>query len=432
MRIRPLPLFGLLACACAAPLPPTRPPTPAQLAQLRARARSDHSSAAQVALGSALRLIGQPDSARALLAPLVAAEPRNGGAVMALALAEEDLGEFGRAGELYQRALALGLPSAVRRQVQVRVELVQRKELTLAMRQALSTEYQLSQAPPEARTLGIFPFMYAGRDAQLAPLGRALTSLLTTDLSQTPRLRVLERDQVQALLGEMRLSGSGLVDSSTAVRSGRLLRASRIVEGRIGGDTSALRIAATVVPVGSAVPAPAAPVQVQDAIGRLFDMEKQLALGLYDAMGVQLTVAERERVEHRATRNLQALLEFGWGLDEEDAGRWPEAARHYRTALAFDPGFAEARQRARRAERMAQAASTSTNDLDAFWLAGTRAAPAPGRVLPGVVVDPISVVGLDPVRVLLPDPIARNPGAELLGFDGLGISSILQITAKKP
>lgn len=430
--MRLLPLFGLLACACAVPLPPTRAPTPAQLAQLRARARADHSSRAQVALAAALRLLGQPDSARALLAPLVAAEPRNAAALMTLALAEEDLGEFGRAGDLYQRVLAVGAPGVVRRQVQIRVELVQRKELASAMRQALTAEYQLSQAAPEARTLGIFPFLYAGRDAQLAPLGRALTSLLTTDLSQTPRLRVLERDQVQALLGEMRLSGSGLVDSSTAVRSGRLLRASRIVEGRIGGDTSALRIAATVVPVGSTIPAPAAPVQVQDAIGRLFDMEKQLALGLYEAMGVQLTVAERERVEQRATKNLQALLEFGWGLDEEDVGRWAEAARHYRTAVAFDPGFAEARTRARRAQRMAEASRTSTDELDAYWLAGTRAAPAPSRVLPGVVVDPISVVGLDPIRVLLPDPIARNPGAELLGFEGLGISSILQITAKKP
>ena len=72
-----------------------------------------------------------------------------------------------------------------------------------------------------ARTVAVFPFLYRGSDPALEPLGRALSELLVTDLGQVKRLRVLERARVQVLLDEMDLAERGLVDSTTAARSGR-------------------------------------------------------------------------------------------------------------------------------------------------------------------------------------------------------------------
>ncbi len=426
MRRRLSLLLAIVVSGCAAPIAPTQTPTPADLVRLTQRAERDRSVDAQVALGSALRAAGQRDSARALLGRLVAAHPGSAPAVLNLALTDEDLADYGAAADLYRRYLTLGGSAPLRGQIRGRLALVERKQLLAGMRGALAQEYQLATMPPTPRTVAVFPFLYAGSDPQFQPLGRALSALLTTDLSQTQRLRVLERTQVQALLDEMKLSETGLVDSATAVRSGHLLRASRVVDGQIAGSSDALRIAAAVIGVGGNV-AGVSPVEVQDPVARLFDMEKQVALGLYSSMGIELTPAERERVEHRATQNLQALLEFGWGLEAEDAGRFAEAARHFHRAKALDPGFTQAGEAAQQADEQSAAAALSTDQLAAAASGELRVArfPTPSLVDRDIRTGAISVVGLyrivglDPVTVLLPDPIARNPGSELLGFDGL-------------
>jgi len=433
MRVRCLPLLAVLAAACAQPLPPPRTPTPAELGALRQRAARDPAPEAQVELGAALRAAGQRDSARALLARVLVAHPRNAGALLYLGLTSEDLGEYATADSLYRAYLGVGRAAALKRQVTARLVLLQRKVLAAAMRRALSSEAQLTAAAAEPRTVAVFPFVYDGRDPGLKPLGRALSALLTTDLGQTTRLRVLERTEIQALLAEAKLTARGLVDSTTAVRSGRLLRAGRVVQGQVSGGEPSLQIMAAVTGAGGPVGLRRRPVQVRDPLPRLFDMEKRVAFGLYDAMGVQLTVAERERVSHQATQNLQALLEFGWGLEAEDAGDAAAAADHFRRAVQIDPGFTDAARHARDDQVLADASAVTTTQLAQEGAAELYPRfAAPPLLLPGLRPQAISTLGLDGVRVLLPDPIARNPGSEVLGLDGLAATATLIITIRHP
>ncbi len=244
---------------------------------------------------------------------------------------------------------------------------------------------------------------------------------------------MLERTEIQALLGEAKLSGSGLVDSATAVRSGRLLRAGRIVQGQLAGSEQALRILAAVTPVGGRVSGPRQPLELDDPLSRLFDMEKTLALRIYTSLGIELTVAERERVSHRATQNINALLEFGWGLEAEDAGNNTVAAEHFRRAAQLDPSFAAAAQHARDDEALADAAAMTPAQLAQQGETELRPAfPSPARLDPGLQPQAISTLGLDAVRVLLPDPILRNPGSEVLGLDGVVAPATLIIVIRRP
>ena len=433
MRIRSLLSCGLLAAACAPALPPARTPTPAEIQQLRQVAARSGAGESQVALAAALRAAGARDSARRMLERITTSQPRNGAAALYLGLTYEDLGDALRAEESYRRYLAVGRSGALKRRIEDRLGLLERRALDASVATALAQERRLSGQTPEPRTVAVFPFDYAGPDPAYAPLGRALADFLTTDLGQTDRLRPLERSHVQALVDEIKLSGSGLVDPSTAVRSGRLLQASRIVQGRIGGQANALRIAAAVVPVGGANSGQPRPLQVQDAVARVFDMEKDLALQLYQSMGIELTVAERERVTRRATRNLQALLEFGWGLESEDLRRYPEAVTRFGRALQLDPNFQEAARHLRRVRGMAAVASETTDDLAAAGrveLYGR--VPVPPLDWPMVNAEPLPLVGLDGVQVLLPDPSTRDPGSEILGEDGLALPGNLVIILRRP
>ena len=137
--------------------------------------------------------------------------------------------------------------------MRTRLALVQRQELEEKVRAALLRERQLADSVPPARTVGVFPFFTATSDTTLRPLGTAVAELLTTDLAQTERVRVVERVQVKVLLDEMELGATERVDPRTAARSGRILGASNIVQGRMDGSQAQLTMQTAVV----RVPAPA-------------------------------------------------------------------------------------------------------------------------------------------------------------------------------
>jgi TolB-like protein len=69
------------------------------------------------------------------------------------------------------------------------------------------------------------------RPADYAPLSKGMADMLITELSSNAKLRVVERDRLQAILDEMKLAESDKVDRGTAVRIGRLLNARHLLTG---------------------------------------------------------------------------------------------------------------------------------------------------------------------------------------------------------
>lgn len=102
-----------------------------------------------VRLGAAYRADAQPDCARALLESAIQADPANGGAVLFLGITYEDIGELGRARQLYESYLAMGAPSPLRRQVEGRLPLLRRREFEIAVRQAIG----FTRLPLRIRTI---------------------------------------------------------------------------------------------------------------------------------------------------------------------------------------------------------------------------------------------------------------------------------------
>ena len=80
----------------------------------------------------------------------------------------------------------------------------------------------------------------------------------------------------------------------------------------------------------------------ENTLEQLFAIEKSLVLQLFDSLGVTLTTAERNAIEQRPTRSLQAFLAYSRGLRLEDQGKYDEASRSYQDALRLDPSFGQA------------------------------------------------------------------------------------------
>jgi tetratricopeptide (TPR) repeat protein len=411
---------ALAACAPAATTGSGAASAP--LPQLEARAAADSSDTGSLLrLASAYRDAGRKEDALRVLQGVVSRQPDNGDAVLLLGLTDEDLGRYDEARPLYEKYIEVGRSEPVKRDLRRRLVLLHRLALQQSVANAVKEEQASAEVPSRPGTVAVFPFQLVSADSSLQPLGRALAELLTTDLAQTPRLTVLERTQLQLLIDELKLDAGGRIDPATAARGGRLLGAERVVDGTVSGGEQRLQLAAAVVPVGSGVVAPGAPgaggvvpLTAEDALSRFFDMEKQLAFGIYGSLGVELTPAERERVNQRPTENLQAILAYGRGLEAEDRADYALAFRYYTRAVQLDPNFAEARRRAAAAMAMLESLRVSTQEL-----------AHRGFLSPGAA-------SLAAIESLIPNPSGRDAASEILGTEGFGRKGTVDIIIHRP
>jgi TolB-like protein len=315
------------------------------------------------------------ERARESLMGTLAVEKKSYIATVYLGLSQEELGDLAGARTSYQAAAALTASETQKKEIANRLALLTKKELRQAAQKAIAQEDQLSKEIPAPNTVAVLPFRYLGTDDELRPLERGLTFLVITDLSRVKRLTLLEREQVQSLVDELKLSESGRVDPRTGARSGRLLRASSVVQGALQDvpATSKLKVDADVV--SSTTAKIVASGTAVDKLQQLLDVEKQVVFQLLDRLGIRLTPAERRAVSERPTADLQAFLAFSRGLQAEDRGDYEAAEKEYAAAALRDPSFRVASQRQAATQQLTSVALVPPRQLAGV----TFGAPAPVR-----------------------------------------------------
>jgi tetratricopeptide (TPR) repeat protein len=324
----------------------------------------------ELRLAKAYYADGRFDNARQALAVVLAANPTNAEARAYLGLTYEGLVRYDSARTVYIELLASKVDRHVRQLLSGRLVLLTRKELQLAAKQAIARESELAHRSPDPNTVAVMPFRYTGTDTTLRPLERAIAAVVVTDLAQVHQLKLVERTRVQALLDELALADSGLVDRASGARSGRLVGAGEVVQGQFGtGPANALRIDATVVRATDA--------QVQavgsnaDELRALFAIEKAVVFQLLERLGITLTPEEQVAISERPTQNLAAFLLYGRGLEAEDRGDFTAAAQAFQQAAHLDPGFRAAAQQAAASGAAQAAAAGPMTDLAGAVNGGT-------------------------------------------------------------
>jgi TolB-like protein len=257
----------------------------------------------------------------------------------------------------------MNISAVQRNQLNDRLLLLTRKELLQDARQAIAQESTLARTAPVENTIAVFPLRYRGNNEELRPLERGVSQLIVTDLSKVSRLKLLERERVQTLIDEMKLADSGRVMASTGARSGRMLRAARVVQGSLQDQPAQdrLRLDASVVDASNS--SIAATGAATDRLQQLFELEKQVVFQLLDRMGITLSPAERRAISERPTADLQAFLAYSRGLEAEDRGDFAAAAEQFNAAIARDPNFRSARERRDQNLRLAGASQITPIEL---------------------------------------------------------------------
>jgi len=115
--------------------------------------------------------------------------------------------------------------------------------------------FSISSALIAQDRIAVLPFQNNANE-NMAFMSQGLSDMFITSFSQDPSITVIERSRIQALMSEMELSLTGIVDESSAIELGKLLGANKMVMGSFMQLGSEIRIDARVVDVelGSVIP----------------------------------------------------------------------------------------------------------------------------------------------------------------------------------
>jgi tetratricopeptide (TPR) repeat protein len=423
--------LGMGGCAAGPGAVPSA--SPAEIPGLeRSLALRPSDADAMVRLGAAYLEAERPGDALRVLDRAVSLRPDDPVPLALQGLAHEEQGAWEEAVARYAGALERNPPAQLERLVQARLAASRRQALAQGVRAALARESELADTPPDPMAVAVFPFQYGTGAPEYQPLARAFPALLVTGLAQVDRVRVLERARVQLLLDEIALGEAGLVDPATAARSGRLLGAGRIVQGRLDVSAAeALGVLASVVPVGVPGVDAIEPLEDEEVLRRFYELQERVLEGILASLGLTMTPEERERIRLGATENLEALLALGRALEAEDEGDFLGALEAFRESAALDPGFGEAGEGVARTTGITEVATGSGPGAGMG-----RPGALPG--LPGPERDPggdwgITASGGGGIPAGTSTPVERDPVQELLDRDRVGTrTAILEIILRRP
>jgi len=177
-----------------------------------------------------------------------------------------------------------------------------------------------------AKRLAILYFDNSGGEQSMEKLKKGLADMLITDLSNIRMLNIVERDKLESLLKEQKLSNTKEFDPSTAARLGKLLGAEIILTGGYFELMGSMRIDARFIDVetGKILKSDG----VDGEASSFFRIQKQLAWKIIRNMDTKLTDEEKKELETSEKNkviSLNDMNEYSNALDLYDQGKRDEA-----------------------------------------------------------------------------------------------------------
>jgi tetratricopeptide (TPR) repeat protein len=269
-----------------------------------------------------------------------------------LGLSHLRLGEAAPAIDAWKEFVRLKPGGEEGREIAQYLTLLMQDEAIKSARETIASEAALSGRGIDPKAVAVSPFQNLGTPVY-APLSKGLAEMVITDLSKVKTLKVVERIRLQALINELKLAQSGLVDAKTAPRLGGLVGAGKITTGSFLNrppDTSGLseeemRLNAAVAETQSGLVS--APHEVVGPLAQFYLLEKKLVFKLLCDLGAcpeSLDEATRTAVETVHTKSLKAFLRYSEGIDFLDRRQYKQAYDAFFQALEIDPEFDLARE----------------------------------------------------------------------------------------
>ncbi len=316
---------------------------------------------AQRNLGMYYSQIKEHNIAKDYIDRALAIKPDDPSAILYKGINLEHFGKPEEAVEYYKSYVDVPESSPYREVMEGRFLWIKRQTDYADVKLMIQQEDQISAAEISPNTMAVFPLIYQGINPDYVPLSRGFSEMVSIDLAKIPRLTILERIRIQAVLDELKFAQSGYVDESTAPRSGRILRAGTIVSG----DYDVTDQGNFKINLGSWDTQSTERKSWVNKSGKLEDffvLQKEVVFAFLENNGIDLTLQEKESIATIPTQNLESFLAFSKGLLLEDAGKFNEASLEYQRAAQIDPQFGIAGDKVKTSSMISKSGG-STDDI---------------------------------------------------------------------
>ena len=261
-----------------------------------------------------------------------------------LGLSHLRMGNTMKAIKAWQSYVRLEQGSEGGRKISQYLSILLQKEAERLAKERVEQEKSFT-AELDPKAVAVYPFANKGT-ASYAPLSRGLAAMIITDLSQVKGLTVVERIQIQAILDELKLAKSGIVNEESAPRVGKLVGAAKFTTGSfLDLEAEKIRLDATVTQTESGKRLSA--IDSSGELASFYTIQKALVFKLLCSLGYcpeSLDDPTRLAVEKIHTKNLKAFRHFSDGLVAFDRQHYRDARRGFILALEEDPDFDLARK----------------------------------------------------------------------------------------
>lgn len=220
--------------------------------------------------------------------------------------------------------------------------------------------FSASAAP---KTVAVAYFDNNTGKADLDPLRKGLADMLITDLSNISAIQVVEREKLNQVLDELKLSKSKFIDPKTAQKLGKGLAAELILTGHYVVQGDQMRIDARVIQVATG--GVAASETVEGSRDDFFSLEKDLVDLLVRTLDVKLGADEKRKLRTNPTQSFEAWSKYSAGLDAKDRGDDEKARALFEAALEADPGYKAAKSQMERLKVVVAAVTARQQDTRA-------------------------------------------------------------------
>ena len=183
--------------------------------------------------------------------------------------------------------------------------------------------------------VSVSDFSVDSANENYAFLGKGISTLVAGELRRTKAIKLLEREQMNKIIEELKLSHSGLLDDSQQVAIGKLMAANYIVFGEIVDMVTSLLVSVRMADVTTGE------VVWEDSL--MEELETYDYIGAYFAKSILTELAldvEEEtvtKVETKEVKQEEAIVALSTGIDAYDKGEEEKAKEELKTVQKLDP-----------------------------------------------------------------------------------------------
>ncbi len=211
---------------------------------------------------------------------------------------------------------------------------------------ALAATTVIAQSKPTIAVLYFNNSALGKANAELAPLSKGIADLMIQELSANTGIRVVERDAIQKILEEQKLSQDGKVDPSSAVKVGKLLGAHHMVTGVFLTDPKATTLKISLRVFNTETSEIEYTTDGSDKPDNLFVLVNKVAEKVNK--GLKLPDIPRQVGEARAQQAekvpFQTVMLYSRAITAKDEGKKDEAVALFKQSLEKFPSYAPAKQ----------------------------------------------------------------------------------------